>query len=138
MSEHRPAPVPMPSDGELVRKSLVVEQAPPVPSERPAIWTLVFKDMQERHEDGCRKYGTPLQTFNGRKPLTDLYQELLDAVVYTRQEIEERKAVEAALQAAKAFIKISVAALPIFGANEDYARARVELIGKLAAAGVQL
>lgn len=62
----------------------------PVPNERPAIWSLVIADMQDRDKDGFRKYGTRLQPFNGRDALIDLYQELLDACVYIRQEIEER------------------------------------------------
>ena len=38
----------------------------------------------------CSKdYGTGLQTFNGRDALIDLYQELMDAVMYLRQLIAE-------------------------------------------------
>ena len=35
-------------------------------------------------------YGTPLKTNNGRHPLVDAYQELLDAILYMRQYIEDR------------------------------------------------
>jgi 8-oxo-dGTP pyrophosphatase MutT (NUDIX family) len=48
------------------------------------------KDMADRNEMGKAKYGTPLQPFNNRKPLIDVYQELLDAAVYLRQEIWEQ------------------------------------------------
>jgi hypothetical protein len=47
--------------------------------------------MQARDHAGRQKYGMPLQAHNGRDPLVDLYQELLDAVVYLRQAIEERR-----------------------------------------------
>jgi len=47
--------------------------------------------MEERRQMGFEKYGTPLQAFNGRNSLVDLYQELLDAVVYIRTQIEEDK-----------------------------------------------
>lgn len=62
----------------------------PIPNERPAIWDLVIADMQARDAEGRRKYGTPLQPFNGRDALVDAYQEALDLVVYLRQAIEER------------------------------------------------
>jgi len=62
----------------------------PVPNDCPAVWSLVISDMQARDREGRRKYGTPLQTFNGRDALVDAYQEALDLVVYLRQAIEER------------------------------------------------
>lgn len=55
------------------------------------VWELVIQDMKQRDEFGRRKYGVPLRTFDGRDSLVDLYQELLDAVVYVRKLIEERK-----------------------------------------------
>ena len=64
----------------------------PVPNERRAVWSLVIADMQERDSEGRRKYGTPLQPFNGRDALIDAYQEALDLVVYLRQAIAERDA----------------------------------------------
>ncbi len=51
----------------------------------------VIKDLQERSATGEKKYGTRLQTFNGRKALVDLYQELLDACQYIKQELLERE-----------------------------------------------
>lgn len=71
--------------------------SPNTPQPRPTtnsscpIWRLVQEDMAERDQIGRAKYGTPLQAFNGRDALMDLYQELLDAVVYLRQLIEERR-----------------------------------------------
>lgn len=52
---------------------------------------LVLKDMEERRLHGIEKYGTPVQPHNGRDPLWDAYQEVLDLCVYLRQEIEEKK-----------------------------------------------
>lgn len=68
-------------------------EPPPVPNDRPAVWSLVIADMQARDREGRRKYGTPLQPFNGRDALVDAYQEALDLVVYLRQAIEERAAI---------------------------------------------
>lgn len=66
-----------------------MEQKPPVQNALPAVWDQVIADMHERDNVGRERYGTPLQPFNGRKPLVDLYQELLDAVVYIKQHLVE-------------------------------------------------
>lgn len=62
----------------------------PIKNDKPACWDLVMADIEQRDEFGLRKYGTRLQPGNGRDVLMDLYQELLDAVVYCRQAIYER------------------------------------------------
>ncbi len=62
----------------------------PEPNERRPVWELVVEDMQERNKIGTKRYGTPLQAFNGRDPIVDAYQEVLDLAVYLRQAIEER------------------------------------------------
>ena len=56
----------------------------------PAISELVMKDIEERMKVGEKTYGEKLRAHNGRDPLVDLYQELLDAAVYIRQELYER------------------------------------------------
>lgn len=70
---------------------LVNPEPQPVHNARQSVWELVIKDMKDRNEFGIKKYGTPLQPFNGRDPLIDAYQEALDLVVYLRQIIEEQK-----------------------------------------------
>ncbi len=70
--------------------TLVTEQPAPIGNDKPAVWGLVMADMQARDQEGRRKYGVPLQPFNGRDVLIDTYQELLDACVYIRQAIYER------------------------------------------------
>ena len=54
------------------------------------VWDLVLKDMSERDEHGILTYGISLSPFNGRDSMLDLYQELLDSVVYIRQVLYER------------------------------------------------
>lgn len=66
-------------------------EPPPQKNDQPAVWDLVIRDMQERDRAGRIKYGTPLQPFNGRSALWDLYQELLDAAAYIRQKIYEEE-----------------------------------------------
>lgn len=51
---------------------------------------LVHEDLEARISEGRKKYGERLTTNNGRDTLLDLYQEMLDAVVYLRQVIYER------------------------------------------------
>ena len=62
----------------------------PTPNAHPAVWQIVIKDMQDRHEVGIKRYGTPLQPHNGRDMLLDAYQEVLDLAVYLRGAIYER------------------------------------------------
>lgn len=55
-------------------------------------WTLpddIKADIKARDEAGLKKYGTRLRAFNGRDPLVDAYQELLDGVVYQQQHLIE-------------------------------------------------
>lgn len=66
------------------------DQPLPVPNDRLLIHDLVAADIQARKELGTRRYGTPLQPFNGRDALLDAYQEALDLAVYLKQAIVER------------------------------------------------
>lgn len=45
----------------------------------------VITDIEERKKIGVQRYGQLLKPFDGRDSLLDLYQELLDATVYTRK-----------------------------------------------------
>lgn len=60
------------------------------PGDGPDILDLVLDDLRERARLGVAKYGYPLKPRQNRDPLIDLYQELLDAVMYLRQFLEER------------------------------------------------
>lgn len=52
---------------------------------------LVMEDLRVRAEVCSEDYGTHLQTFNGRDALIDLYQEMLDVLMYLRQLIAEEE-----------------------------------------------
>jgi len=65
----------------------------PTPGEAE-VTPLVIADLQSRSDFGARKYGTRLQTFNGRDALKDAYQEALDLCCYLRQRIEEEERLE--------------------------------------------
>jgi hypothetical protein len=51
----------------------------------------VRADLVARAEFGLKKYGTRLRTNNGRNAITDLYQEVLDAIMYSMQARMEGK-----------------------------------------------
>ncbi len=71
----------------------------PTPNASRPVWELVIEDMRARDQFGRAKYGTPLQSGNGRDALVDAYQEALDLCVYLRTEIEERAAKQALIEA---------------------------------------
>lgn len=65
-------------------------QPAPKPNDKPAVWSMVMRDMVDRDIFGAEKYHTRLQPGNGRDFLVDAYQEALDLVVYLRGAIYER------------------------------------------------
>ena len=76
---------------KAMREAILGEQQPePTSTDEPSAHDLVIADMAARKEFGLAKYGSLLQASNGRDNLQDLYEELLDACVYIRNEIERR------------------------------------------------
>lgn len=66
------------------------DQPLPVVNDRPFVQDLVVADIEERKLHGIRKYGTALQSGNGRDMLQDAYEEALDLAIYLRGAIDER------------------------------------------------
>lgn len=64
----------------------------PVPTGGPSMHDLVIQDLKARKQFGEERYGTVLQAHNGRDALLDLYEELMDALVYLKQTMIERGA----------------------------------------------
>lgn len=54
-------------------------------------WSLVVKDMKKRNNFGVKKYKKSLDVTTKKDLLLEHYEELLDAVVYIRTELEKRK-----------------------------------------------
>ncbi len=65
---------------------------PPPKKGKAIVYRQVIRDIRARALMGNRKYGTYLETFNGRSALMDAYQESLDLAVYLRQRIMEDEA----------------------------------------------
>jgi hypothetical protein len=87
-------------------------QPAPIANDSTPIVDLVVADLAERKRVGIERYGVPLQAFNGRDALWDLYEELLDACQYIRQAIEERNVAKAAEMVAGATGDVGVGAIP--------------------------
>lgn len=56
----------------------------------PFIHELVEEDLKGRAELGLLRYGSKLQPYNGRDVMRDIYEEILDAACYMRQQMYER------------------------------------------------
>ena len=67
------------------------DQALPTVNDRPFVQDLVIADIEERKQHGIRKYGTALQSGNGRNMLLDAYEEALDLAIYLRGMLDERE-----------------------------------------------
>ena len=66
------------------------DQQLPVVNDRPFVQDLVIADINARKALGIKKYGTLLQSGNGRDMLLDAYEEALDLVIYLRGALDER------------------------------------------------
>ena len=78
-----PEPAPMPNNRRSIH-DLVIEDL-----ENFFIDSYLVKDVKDRKQFGLDKYGTILQSGNGRNALKDAFQESLDAIVYIKQEMLE-------------------------------------------------
>jgi len=79
--------------GAAIPEPLPVDRGPAVLPYAIAAMTIfggayaddVVVDLKQRAKMGEQKYGTPLRLNNGRNALMDLYQEILDALMYCTQ-----------------------------------------------------
>jgi len=67
----------------------MTEKPPPRPGDK-IVGDIVLTDIRERMETGRLRYGTYLRTHNGLDAAQDAYEELIDAVLYTKQAMLER------------------------------------------------
>jgi hypothetical protein len=79
--------------GALPVVGAATPEPPPAPGRANVLDDLVVL-LRERSDFGLRKYGTRLETFNGRDAHLDLLQELLDLFVYAHQAHMERAELE--------------------------------------------
>ena len=65
-------------------------EKPPPHIGKQIVGTFVLSDIRERMETGRLRYGTYLRAHNGLDAAQDAYEELIDAVLYTKQAMLER------------------------------------------------
>lgn len=86
-------------------------QPPPKPGAED-VTVAVIEWLHERRERGIAKYGTTLQTFNGRDPVADAMEEHLDALQYLGQWRMERRALMEQVATARALIARFLVLMP--------------------------
>jgi len=77
---------------QMYNKTKASEYQPPPQKGNVIVVDAVLSDIRERAETGKAKYGTYLETHNGRNALWDAYQEAIDLVMYLRQALLEQEA----------------------------------------------
>lgn len=75
---------------EVIKDYTVREDWYP-PEKKETFQEEIIQLMRDRNEFGKKKYGTPIQAHNGRDNLTDAFQEMLDAVVYLKNQLLEKE-----------------------------------------------
>lgn len=70
-------------EGESWKNPAATPQPPPLAGQTD-ITPLVIADLEARREMGIAKYGVPLTVENGRDHAMDMWQEMLDMVVYAK------------------------------------------------------
>jgi hypothetical protein len=71
----------------------------PLPTEgQENVQDALIRHIEQRKALGIERYGRPLQTFNGRKAIKDLLEELLDGAAYAMQAEMEDAATQARIR----------------------------------------
>jgi len=79
-----------PGEDEWFERDLATGEEPTPNGQGDDVAALVHEDLEKRVQEGKEEYGERLTTENGRDPLVDAYQEVLDTALYLRQELAER------------------------------------------------
>jgi len=93
---HGDQPLPVPNDGPSMHDLAADDIRRSHPGGRAPWIGAVMRDLNARKQLGLDRYGSLLQAHNGRDALRDLYEELLDALVYCKQWLEENDEDDAA------------------------------------------
>lgn len=79
-------------------------QPMPTATDGPVMHEVVIEALRQRLEVGIRRYGQPLQAFNGRDAAQDAFEEILDLSVYLAQIRIEMAAMREVLDHAATYI----------------------------------
>ena len=77
---------------------------------------LLPKMLEERNKLGIERYGTPLQSWNGRNPINDALEECLDSFQYLVQANIEKQDTENVM---KILLRLRSATVQYFKASEE-------------------
>lgn len=82
------------TEDEWIIEDLLMVQPPPVQTDKSFDLATGYLSPAEvlRSEQGVRRYGTTLHSFNGRDALADAFQEAVDGMMYCRQKMMENEA----------------------------------------------
>jgi len=75
---------PLPVKGQVAVHQAVIDSLPEWNLEEKGSWA-IERGLRARLALGVRKYGTPLESHNGRDALQDAWEEALDTMVYVMQ-----------------------------------------------------
>ncbi len=95
----------------------------------------LIEHLRQRAAFGKNKYGVELTAFNGRNPLKDKREELLDALVYNEQDILEREALTDLIERTISILHDLYANARVFGMRSDMT---LDLIDELCQMAVKL
>ncbi len=89
--------------------SIPKQQEQPAPKKgKIKVLDHVLADLTQRAEAGKEKYGTNLMTENGRDALQDAYEEMMDAAMYLKQALlEKRKNEERVVKLLNAILEVT-------------------------------
>ena len=103
----------------------MTEQPPPRLGDK-IVGAIVLADIRERMELRRKRYGTYLETHNGRSALQDAYEEAQDLTLYLKQDILERadlaaevKRLQAQVKALSKLVEVMRDAIPALTALVD-------------------
>lgn len=88
----RGEPAPIKNDGQSIHDLVIADIIKQYPTDlRPVEGhSSIIDELLDRKHFGLEKYGTILQAHNGRDPLRDALDEMVDLLVYLRQAKEEK------------------------------------------------
>lgn len=78
------------SDGVFDMRQREGDQPLPTVNDQPFVADMLKGYIEKRKQIGIERYGTPLQPFNGRDALRDVFEEAVDLVTYFAQLLIER------------------------------------------------
>lgn len=91
MSDTRDESQPAPKPGTVGVVDWIIKEWRLSDDKDGSPWALIRDLLIQRRKFGVEKYGRPLEAHNGREPVKDAQDELIDGFVYIEQAVIERR-----------------------------------------------